>query len=187
VYLPVDQTTTYSVSLVVRADAPISNAELKARIWTLNANQAVGKTAQLISLIDASLRRIRYLAFLMALFAGITMVLSALGIYAVVAQWLSASQQEIALHLALGATYTHIRSSILARVMAITGTALLIGLAGAFAARNTIQAFLYGVQPQLGAVLLFAVVLLGMAAFIASYIPALRCKFIDPAELLRNE
>jgi predicted permease len=187
VYLPLDQTTTYSVSLVVRADAPITNAELKARVWTLNANQAVGKTAQVITLIDSSLGRIRYLAFLMAFFAGITMVLSALGIYAAVAQWLSTSQHEIALHLALGATYTHIRSSILTRVMALTGTALLIGLAGAFAARNTIQTFLYGVQPQLSAVLLFAVLLLGVVAFIASYIPALRSKFIDPAELLRNE
>jgi hypothetical protein len=80
-----------------------------------------------------------------------------------------------------------IRTSILTRVMTMTGTALLIGMAGAFAARNTIQAVLYGVQPQLSAILLFAVFLLGGVAFTASYIPALRSKFIDPAELLRNE
>jgi ABC-type antimicrobial peptide transport system permease subunit len=115
------------------------------------------------------------------------MGLSALGIYAAVAQWLSTSQREIAVHLALGATYTHIRSSVLARIMTVTGTALLIGMAGALAARNTIQAFLYGVQPQLSTVLLFAVLLLGAVAFSSSYIPALRSKFIDPAELLRHE
>jgi ABC-type antimicrobial peptide transport system permease subunit len=137
--------------------------------------------------VDVSLRRIRYIAFLVTLFAGVTMGLSALGIYAAVAQWLSTSQREIAVHLALGATYTHIRSSVLARIMTVTGTALLIGMAGALAARNTIQAFLYGVQPQLSTVLLFAVLLLGAVAFSSSYIPALRSKFIDPAELLRHE
>jgi predicted permease len=187
VYLPLTQTRTYSVSLVVRAETPITNADIKSRVWVLNANQAVGKTSQLADLVDVSLRRIRYIAFLVTLFAGVTMGLSALGIYAAVAQWLSTSQREIAVHLALGATYTHIRSSVLARIMTVTGTALLIGMAGALAARNTIQAFLYGVQPQLSTVLLFAVLLLGAVAFSSSYIPALRSKFIDPAELLRHE
>ena len=187
VYMPLPQTMTSFISLVVRAKAPITNADIKSRVWALNANQAVGKTTPLVDLIDVSLRRIRYMAFLMTLFAGVTMVLSALGIYAAVAQWLSTSRREIALHLALGATYSQIRSSILAKVMMITGMALGIGFMAALVARNTIQSFLYGVQPQLSAVLLFAVLLLGAVAFLSSYIPALRSRFIDPAELLRHE
>src|SRR6185437_5057824 len=130
---------------------------------------------------------IRYIAFLMTLFAGVTMVLSALGIYAAVTQWVSSSQRQIALHLALGATYAHIRSSILTKIMTITGTALFIGLAATLAAKNTIQALLYGVQPQMSTVIVFATLLLGSVALLSSYIPALRSKFIDPAKLLRSE
>ncbi len=187
VYLPLAQTPTYFVSLVVRAKKPIGNTDVKSRVWAVSANQAVQKTVQLVDLIDASLRRIRYLAFLMTLFAGVTMALSALGIYAAVAQWVSVSQREIALRLALGATYSQIRNSILTRIMAITGMALAIGLVAALAARNMIQSFLYGVQPQMSTVLLLAALLLAAVAFWASYIPALRSKFIAPAELLRSE
>jgi putative ABC transport system permease protein len=187
VYLPLEQTTTYSVSLVVRAVAPITNEEIKARVWAVNANQAVGKTVSLVTLIDASLRRIRYAAFLMTLFAGITIVLSALGIYAVVMQWVSTSQKEIALHLALGATYSQIRKSVLTRIMFITGMSLATGLVGALAARNTMKTLLYGVQPEMGSIWALATLLLGTVALLASYIPALRSKFVDPATLLRNE
>ncbi|HKV93489.1 MAG TPA: ABC transporter permease [Candidatus Angelobacter sp.] len=187
VYLPLAQTKTYAVSFVVRAKVPITNADVKPRVWAINANQAVGETALLVDLIDASLRRIRFMAFLMMLFAGVTMVLSALGIYAAVAQWLSTSQREIALHLALGATYYQIRNSILARIMAITGMALAVGLLAALAIRNTLKTFLYGVQPQMSTVIAFAALLLASVALLSSYIPALRSKFIDPARLLRSE
>jgi putative ABC transport system permease protein len=187
VYLPLSQSTMFSVSMVVRARVPMVSSELKSRIWAVNANQTVEETTQLNDVIEASFRRIRYMAFLMTLFAGVTMLLSALGIYASVAQWVSTSQREIALHLALGATYTRIRSSILTRIMTITGMGLAIGAAAALGARTTMKSLLYGVQPQVSAILTVAVLLLGMVAFFSSYIPALRSRFIDPAELLRSE
>lgn len=187
VYLPLPQVATYSVSLILRASTPVENSEIKSAIWSMNANQAVQETVRLVDLIDLSLSRIRYTAFLMTLFASVTMLLSALGIYAAVAQWLSTSQQEIALRLAFGATYSQIRGSILARIMAITALALVAGMLASMAASNTIRSLLYGVQPQLGTVLLATALLLGAVAFLASYIPALRSKFIDPVQLLRAE
>jgi predicted permease len=187
VYLSLAQAPMYSVSLVVRAKTPIGNKEIKSRVWALNANQPVQVTTRLVELIDASLRRIRYLALLMTLFAGVTILLSAVGIYAAVVQWLSTSQKEIAVHLALGATYFQIRSSILKRVMAVTGAALALGLLGSLAASNTLQAMLYGVQPHWGAVVTLAALLLATISLLASYIPALRSRFIDPATLLRSQ
>jgi putative ABC transport system permease protein len=187
IYLPLAQAPMYSVSLVVEAKTPVGNAEIKSRVWTVNANQPVQVTTRLVELIDASLRRIRYLALLMTLFAGVTILLSAVGIYAAVVQWLSTSQKEIAVHLALGATYFQIRSSILTRVMVVTGVALALGLLGAFAAGNTLQAMLYGVQPHWGIALGLAALLLTTVSLLASYIPALRSKFIDPATLLRSQ
>jgi ABC-type antimicrobial peptide transport system permease subunit len=105
-------------------------------------------------------------------------------------QWcngLSSSQREMALRLALGATYSQIRSSLITRIMAITGTALGIGLIAALAGKNTMKAFLYGVQPQLSNVVVWSALLLGIVALISSYIPALLSRFINPAELLRCE
>jgi putative ABC transport system permease protein len=187
VYLPLAQAQMYAVSLVVRAKTPVGNAQIKSSIWALNANQPVQLTVRLVDLIDAGLRRIRYLAMLMTLFAAVTITLSAVGIYAAVVQWLSASQREIAVHLALGATYFQIRNAILKRVMVVTGTALALGLLGSLAASNTLQAMLYGVQPRWGAVLVLTVLLLATVSLLASYIPALRSRFIDPATLLRSE
>ncbi len=186
VYLPLAQVDASSISLLVRADSHIG-AEIKSQIWTVNPNQTVPMPTRLADLIDSSLRRIRYMAFLMTLFAATTMLLSAMGIYAAVAHWLSTSQREIALCIALGAPYSEIRSHILKRVIAITGLALAIGLIVAVAASNTMKAFFYGVQPQPGLAFVFATLLLGGTALLSSYIPALRSKFIDPAELLRGE
>lgn len=187
VYLPLAQAEARFVSLMVRANSTVGNAEIKSQIWALNANQAVPTTTRLVDLIDASLRRIRYMAFLMALFATATMLLSALGIYAAVAHWLSTSQKEIAVCIALGASYSGIRGSILARIMAVTGVAFAIGSIAALAASNSIRAFLYGVQPQFGAAFVWAASLLGATALLSSYVPAVRSRFVDPAELLRGE
>jgi putative ABC transport system permease protein len=187
VYLPLAQAEAQFVSLIVRASSAVGNAELKSQIWALNANQAVPTTTRLVDLIDASLRRIRYIAFLMTLFATATMLLSSLGIYAAVAHWLSTSQKEIAVCIALGASYSEIRGSILTRIMAVTGVAFAIGSVAALAASNSIRAFLYGVQPQFGAAFVWAASLLGATALLSSYMPALRSRFVDPAELLRSE
>jgi predicted permease len=187
VYLPLSQNAMSSISLIVRSQVRVGNSEIKSKIWSVNANQTVEETALLKEVIDVSFRRIRYMAFLMMLFAGVTMAVSALGIYAAVAQWLSTSEREIALHLALGATYSKIRKSILTRVMTITGVAFALGIVAALGAQSAMKSLLYGVQPQVSTILTFAVLLLGMVAFFSCYIPALRSKFIDPAELLRSE
>jgi putative ABC transport system permease protein len=187
IYIPMAQAVMYSVSFVLRADAAVTPLDIKARIWSINANQVVEETEKLADLIDASLRGIRYMAFLMTLFAVITMFLSGVGIYATVAQWLSTSQKEIALHLVLGATYHQIRRTILARIIALTVTALAIGIFVAFAGSIVLKSLLYGAAPRLDAVLPLAVSLVGAIALLCGYAPTLRSKFIAPAELLRSE
>jgi len=165
----------------------VGNAEIKSQIWALNPNQAVPATTPLVDLIEASLRRIRFLVFLMALFATATMLLSSLGIYAAVAHWLSTSRKEIAVCIALGATYSAIRASVLTRIMAVTALAFAFGSGLALAVRNAVEGFLYGVQPQFGTALIWSTLLLGVTALLSSYVPALRSNFIHPAELLRSE
>jgi predicted permease len=187
VYLPLEQTPMSSVSLVILASVIPSNGEIQSRIWSLNANQAVGETTELTSLIDLSLRRIRFLALLMTLFSAITMLLSALGIYATVMQWLSTAQQEIALRLAFGATHSQIHNSVVMRVMLTTGVALGIGLLASLGISTSLKSLLYGVQPELGAVWISAALLLGIVAFVSCYMPALRSKFVSPLQLLRSE
>lgn len=187
VYVPLTQAAMYSISIVMRTAAPVENATIKARIWQLNANQAVQPTEQLSRMIDASLRRIRYMAFLMTLYAGVTMLLSGMGIYAAVAQWVSSSKKEIALYMALGATYFRVRNAIVERILLVTSVSLLLGTLTALATGGALQSLLYGVKPPFAAALLPATGVLAGVAFLSSYVPALRSRFINPAELLRSE
>jgi ABC-type antimicrobial peptide transport system permease subunit len=122
---------------------------------------------------------------LVAGFAVFGVVLSALGVYAVISYSVSQRTQEIGIRMALGATAHGVRRSILADTGRLAAVGLAIGLPLAWIASRTIRGLLYGVAPfdvpTLGAVL--AVLLIVAAG--GGYLPARRATRVDPALALR--
>ena len=124
---------------------------------------------------------------LVGLFALLTLALSALGTYAVVAGSVARRVREIGIRLALGARPGQLRRMILAQSGAPVAAGLALGLPLALAAARALGSFLFGVTPTDAATFLAAALVLALAAAAAADLPARRAVKINPMEALRRE
>jgi predicted permease len=129
----------------------------------------------------------RFHAAVLSLFAGIGILLAALGVYGVLAFLVSQRSREIGVRMALGATRGRIVAWIVSYVMSWAGMGFVLGAAGAFLAARQFGSMLYGVQP--GDPWTFGVViaLLAVVSLLAAWAPARRAATLDPAATLRHE
>jgi predicted permease len=126
-------------------------------------------------------------ARLAVLFGSMALFLASLGIYAVKGHMVAARTPEIGIRKALGATHWGIMGMVFREGLTLTLTGLFIGLLLALAAGRLIGSLLYGVRPADPISIVAAVVLLGVASLLATYIPARWAARIDPMVALRCE
>ncbi len=131
--------------------------------------------------------RPRFNAALLSLFAGIGVLLAALGVYGVLAFLVSQRVREIGVRMALGATRGRIVIWILSYVMSWTAVGLALGVAGAFVAARQFRSMLYGINPADPWTFSWVVILLAAVAAFAAFVPARRAATLDPATTLRHE
>lgn len=129
----------------------------------------------------------RFNTIIISSFAAAAVLLSALGIYSVIAFSVAARVQEMAIRMALGSQRAGIVRLILGWGMKLALTGSLLGLAGAAAASNVLRSFLFGVSPFDPLVMLLAAIAVLALALIASAIPARRAASVDPLQSLRGE
>ena len=137
--------------------------------------------------VDESLTRTKFQTGLLAVFAGLALVLAALGIYGVMSYGVAQRTHEIGVRLALGAQRGQVASMVLSRALLLTLTGLALGLAGAFALGRYLDTLLFEIKPA-DPVTLAGVtsVLLGVA-LLAALFPAARATRVDPMVALRYE
>jgi predicted permease len=123
----------------------------------------------------------------LSLFGTIALILSAIGVYGVMAYLASCRVREIGLRIALGARPRAVLALILRRGIVITGTGVLIGLAGAIAGTRVLSRFLYDVSPTDPVTFASVTFVLWLVALAAMVIPALRAIRVDPVITLRHE
>ena len=134
-----------------------------------------------------ALRGPRYAVVLFALLAGVALVLTAVGLYGVIAFAVSQRTREIGIRMALGAQPRGVARLILGNGLRLAMVGCGIGVIGAYAATRTLTALLYGVSPTDPVAFGSAVLLLIAVAFVAALIPMQRALRVDPAEVLRAE
>jgi predicted permease len=189
-YLPYDSTrgTPRFVSAVVRSAtkpaplAPLIADEIRVIDPTLPV--AVGAFEERIARLNA---RPRFNAALLSLFAGMGVVLAALGVYGVLAFLVSQRSREIGVRMALGATRGRIVTWILSYVMMWSAIGLALGAAGAFVAARQFRSMLYDVTPADPWTFGLVVTMLVAISAIAAFVPARRAATLDPATTLRQE
>ena len=129
----------------------------------------------------------RILSFLSSGFAGVGMLLAAVGLYGVLAYNLARRSREIGVRLALGARSSHVRGLIARELAWIMATGTLAGIAVAAAAGRSMGALLFGLEAWDPWTYGLAVALLWMVAACAAYFPTRRALRVDPAVALRYE
>ena len=139
------------------------------------------------SLISDSVSPRRFSSVLVAIFAGLALLLAAVGIYGVTSYTVSQRTQEIGLRMALGAQTQAVRRLILGQTIKLTLIGVLVGLVGSYLLAQFLATLLFGVGMHDPVTFLGVAVLLIAVALAASYIPARRAMRVDPMVALRHE
>jgi predicted permease len=188
-YLPHTQFPTRAMNVVVRSsgDPAALTGAVKQQLRELDTDLPLYNVVPMEQRVHLSLARRRFATLLLAAFAGISLVLAAIGIYGVLAYLVSQGTREIGIRMALGATRSAIVGLVLRNgiVLALTGVAT--GVAAALLLTRLMQSLLFGVTA--GDPLTFCAVplLLLFIALLAVSVPARRAAHVDPAECLRYD
>jgi ABC-type antimicrobial peptide transport system permease subunit len=124
---------------------------------------------------------------MLAIAAGVALLLGVVGIYGVIAYVASQRVKEIGIRIALGALARDVTGLFLRQGLLLAGIGIAIGMVAAGVATRVMSTLLYGVHALDPLTYLTAAVALGLTAALASYIPAARAARVDPADALRRE
>jgi len=175
--------------LFVRTSVPPTSItpQLRAVLHDVAPDIAFRTPETMEGVLDDALVTSRMLSWLFGLFAGVAVVLTAIGIYGLLSQEVASRTRDIGVRMALGATRTGVARLILVRVSVLLGVGLAIGLGGVFAAHRLLSSMLM-IRPEHDAVTIAAVVVgLGAIGLIAALIPARRAASVEPMRALRME
>jgi predicted permease len=176
-FRPLAQHPGRSVSLVVRA---AGTPGIREAIGRLDSDIAVGGLEPLRQKITAFLAYPRFRALVLGAFAAIALMLAAMGLHGVIAQFIAQRTHEIGLRLALGARPAHVTTLVARHGGMPVLIGLAIGLASAMTLGRLLAGLLYGVQPHDPITLTAVSLALVVAALVAIAVPARRAARTDP-------
>jgi putative ABC transport system permease protein len=174
--------------IVHTASDPLRIATAVAEVvHRFDANLPVTQVMTLDQLVSDSVSPRRFSSALVAIFAGLALLLAAIGIYGVMSYTVSRRTQEIGVRMALGAQLSSVRRMILGQTLRLTLLGVGIGLVAAFAVARFLTSLLFGIGIYDPVTFLGVAALLVAVALTASYIPARRAMRVDPIVALRYE
>jgi putative ABC transport system permease protein len=160
---------------------------VKQAVWSVDPRQPVFQIRSMDEYMSLADTAPRISTVLLGVFAGISMVLAALGIHGVVSYDVAQRTREFGLRMALGSTPRQLKSLVVVKGVKTALVGLLAGTAGAVALASALRRLLYGVAPLDPGVMAGVVALLLTVAVLANYVPARRATLIDPLKALHHE
>ena len=189
VYVPVTQNPWYGPSLAIRTEAdPLAlTAAVKAAIAKVDPDLALTHIATMDQISHEASARPRLRAQILAGFAGLALLLSALGVFGVLAFAVAQRRREFGIRMALGAQMDDVLGLVLCRGLVIAGGGVAAGLLGAMVLTPALGSLLFNVPPLDPVAFSAAAAALAGVALAAATIPAFRAARIDPVITLRDE
>ena len=158
---------------------------LKDRLQQLDKDNVLYRPMTMDEVIAGSLATRRFTMLLLSSFAGLALLLAAIGLYGVISYLASRRTQEFGVRMALGAQRAAVLRMVLGEGARLAGAGLLIGVVAAIPATRAIASLLYGIRPTDPLTFLAVALVLLAVALAASFIPAHRATRIDPMQALR--
>ena len=139
------------------------------------------------SVYAESIRQPRLLAQLLGAFAGLALLLAAIGTYGVLTYMVAERRREIGIRMSLGADRSRVLAQIMKQGLLLTGVGVAAGLAGALGLNRLIASLLFGVQPTDATTLVAVTGTIVLVAAVACGLPAWRASRLDPNVVLRDD
>jgi putative ABC transport system permease protein len=176
-------------NLLIRASGDTSAIFPAVReiMKSLDPDVPLSQTRVLASIVDDNVSPRRLAVLLLSAFAGLALLLAAVGIYGVMSYMVTQRTQEIGIRIALGAQPRDVLSMVLRSGMALLLLGIGIGLLGAYSLSQFLQSLLFQVTSTDLLTYLSVPVLLTLVALLACYLPARRAMRVDPVIALRSE
>jgi putative ABC transport system permease protein len=188
VYRSFAQSPNRAPAIVVRAagDPAAQAAAVRRVLATLDPAMPVFDVGTMTAKLTGSIGTTRFATFLATLFAGVAVILGALGIYSVLAYIVAQRQREIGVRLALGATRGRVVRDVVRHALALTGVAIVLGSSAAWVLTRVLASLFVGVSPHDPLIFIGAAVAFGIVALVAASIPAIRTARVNPVVALTS-
>ena len=174
--------------LVLRSKLPASSLARTVMITLrrMNPGQPATEFRSIQGLVDHATSPRRFFVLLVGIFAGLGLLLASLGVYGVISYSVTRQKPEIGIRMALGATQARVQLDVIWRTMGLALAGISVGVIASFAVSRLIASLLFRTAPGDPVTFVGMIVLLGVVALLAGYLPARRASKIDPMIALRS-
>jgi predicted permease len=197
-YLLIDQTSMLpapitnapgTLNVVIRTTLPPASLRttLEAAVRESDPSVPIVRLRDMDGVFDESIRRPRLLAQLLGGFAGLALLLAAIGTYGVLSYMVTERRREIGIRMALGADQGSVLAQVMKQGLTLTTIGIVVGLSGAIGLNRLIASLLFGVQPTDITTMVGVVATITLVAAVACWLPAWRASRVDPNVVLRDD
>jgi putative ABC transport system permease protein len=189
IYMPVRQWPVDSMSVVIKTITPPTALTDAARseVYAVDPNLPVSKVRTLDDIVARSISQPRFYMLLLTIFAGVALVLAAIGIFGVLSYAVAQRTREIGIRMALGAQERTVIGLVVREAMMLVILGVVCGTLAALVVSQTMTRMLFSVTPTDPATFASVAMALLAVALFASYVPARRATRVDPIIALRTE
>jgi len=190
IYTPHSQDGSWGfMALVIRTagDPAAMTNTLRREVTGLDKDLPIFNVKTMDDVVAASIGSRRLSTSLFGVFAGVALLLAAIGTYGVMAYAVTQRTRELGIRMALGADRKDVFTLVLGQGVSLVSIGIGLGLIGALAASRALSSMLYGVGSLDAGAFAIAIVSLAVVALLACFLPARRATLVDPIEALRAE
>jgi predicted permease len=162
-------------------------AAVRQAVWSVDPDQAIADVQPLDWLVAKELTAQKEQLWLLGSFAGIALLLAAIGLYGLLSYLVVQRTRDLGLRMALGARRTQVLGSVMRQGLELVAIGLAVGTVGAAILTRVTESLLFGVKPGDLSTYAAVALVLAISGALACYVPAMRATRIDPAAALRSE